>query len=75
MIASLSGQVVSVGPTSAVVEVGGLGVMALCSPNTVAGLRVGQHTALATSLIVREDGCEWGSRRRWPPPLSSARTP
>ena len=55
MIASLSGQVVSVGPTSAVVEVGGLGVMALCSPNTVAGLRVGQHTALATSLIVRED--------------------
>jgi Holliday junction DNA helicase RuvA len=55
MIASLSGRVLSVGPTSAVVEVGGLGVLALCSPNTVAGLRVGQLARLATSLIVRED--------------------
>jgi len=44
-----------VGPTSAVVEVGGLGVLALCSPNTVAGLRVGERSTLATSLIVRED--------------------
>lgn len=55
MIASLSGRVISVGPTSAVVEVGGLGVLALCSPNTVAGLQVGQRATLATSLIVRED--------------------
>src|SRR5919202_4621496 len=44
-----------VGPTSAVVEVGGLGVLALCSPNTVAALRVGQRATLATSLVVRED--------------------
>jgi len=55
MIASLSGTVLQVGPTSAVVEVGGLGVLALCSPGTVAGLRVGQRTTLATSLVVRED--------------------
>jgi holliday junction DNA helicase RuvA len=55
MIASVSGRVLSVGPTSAVVEVGGLGVLALCSPNTVAGLRVGERTTLATSLIVREE--------------------
>ena len=55
MIAQLSGLVVQVGPTSAVIEIGGLGVLALCSPNTVAGLRVGQRTTLATSLIVRED--------------------
>ena len=55
MIASLSGRVISVGPTSAVVEVGGLGALALCSPNTVAGLQVGQRATLATSLIVRED--------------------
>jgi holliday junction DNA helicase RuvA len=55
MIASVSGRVLSVGPTSAVVELGGLGVLALCSPNTVAGLRVGEQTTLATSLIVRED--------------------
>ena len=55
MIASVSGPVLAVGPTSAVVEVGGLGVLALCSPNTVAGLRVGQRTTLATALVVRED--------------------
>ena len=55
MIASVSGPVLAVGPTSAVVEVGGLGILTLCSPNTVAGLRVGQRTTLATALVVRED--------------------
>ena len=55
MIASLTGTVTQVGPTSAVVEVGGLGVLALCSPGTVAGLRIGQRATLATSLVVRED--------------------
>ena len=55
MIASVSGPVLAVGPTSAVVEVGGLGILTLCSPDTVAGLRVGQQTTLATALVVRED--------------------
>jgi holliday junction DNA helicase RuvA len=55
MIAQLSGSVLQVGPTSAVIEVGGLGILALCSPNTVAGLRVGERATLATALIVRED--------------------
>ena len=55
MIARLSGTVLQVGPTSAVIEVGGLGVLALCSPDTVAGLRVGEPATLATALIVRED--------------------
>ena len=55
MIAQLSGSVVQVGPTSAVIEVGGFGIQAVCSPNTVAGLRVGQNATLATSLVVRED--------------------
>jgi holliday junction DNA helicase RuvA len=55
VIASVSGPVLAVGPTSAVVEVGGLGILTLCSPNTVAGLRVGQRTTLATALVVRED--------------------
>jgi holliday junction DNA helicase RuvA len=55
MIAQLSGPVLLVGPTSAVIEVGGLGILALCSPNTVAGLRVGERATLATALIVRED--------------------
>ena len=55
MIAQLTGVVAQVGPTSAVIEVGGLGVQAVCSPNTVAGLRLGQRATLATSLVVRED--------------------
>jgi Holliday junction DNA helicase RuvA len=55
VIAQISGQVLQVGPTSAVIEVGGLGILALCTPNTVAGLRIGERTTLATALIVRED--------------------
>ena len=43
MIAQVSGAVLQVGPTSAVIEVGGLGILTLCSPNTVAGLRVGEQ--------------------------------
>lgn len=55
MIAQLSGTVLAVGPTSAVLEAGGVGLLAQCSPNTVAGLRVGQPATLFTALIVRED--------------------
>jgi holliday junction DNA helicase RuvA len=55
MIAQLTGVVIHVGPTTAVIEVGGFGVQAVCSPNTVAGLRLGQRATLATSLVVRED--------------------
>jgi Holliday junction DNA helicase RuvA len=55
MIAQLSGTVIQLGPTSAVIEVGGLGVLTLCGPNTTAGPRIGQPATLATSLVVRED--------------------
>lgn len=55
MIAQLTGTVLQVGPTSAVIEVGGFGVLTLCSPDATAGLRVGERTTLATSLVVRED--------------------
>jgi holliday junction DNA helicase RuvA len=55
VIAQVSGAVLQVGPTSAVIEVGGLGILTLCSPNTVAGLRVGEQATLTTALIVRED--------------------
>jgi holliday junction DNA helicase RuvA len=55
MIAQLTGLVAQIGPTSAVIDIGGFGVQAVCSPNTVAGLRVGQRASLATSLVVRED--------------------
>jgi Holliday junction DNA helicase RuvA len=55
VIAQLTGTVIQLGPTSVVVEVGGLGVLVQCGPNTTAGLRLGQTATLATSLIVRED--------------------
>ncbi|MFE6226104.1 MULTISPECIES: Holliday junction branch migration protein RuvA [unclassified Streptomyces] len=55
MIAFVSGPVAAVAPTTAVVEVGGVGMAVQCTPNTLAGLRVGEHTRLATSLVVRED--------------------
>ncbi len=55
MIASVSGQVASLAPESAVIEVGGIGLAVHCAPGTLAALRVGTHARLATSLIVRED--------------------
>ncbi|GAA0406616.1 Holliday junction branch migration protein RuvA [Microbispora corallina] len=55
MIASVAGQVTAVGPDSAVVEVGGVGVLVHCAPGTLATLRVGEPARLATSLVVREE--------------------
>ena len=55
MIASVRGRVASVSPDGAVVEVGGVGLAVVCSPGTIANLRVGEEARLATSLIVRED--------------------
>jgi Holliday junction DNA helicase RuvA len=55
MIASVRGRVASVSTDSAVVEVGGVGLAVVCSPSTLAALRVGDESRLSTSLIVRED--------------------
>ncbi|SDI22933.1 holliday junction DNA helicase RuvA [Sinosporangium album] len=55
MIASVSGRVVSVTPGTAVVDVGGVGVLLHCTPGTLAGLRTGEAARLATSLVVREE--------------------
>ena len=55
MIAFVRGQVAAVGLTSAVVEVGGVGLELLCTPGTLATLRPGQSTTLPTSMVVRED--------------------
>jgi Holliday junction DNA helicase RuvA len=55
MIASVSGEVAAVGHDSAVVEMGGVGIAVQCTPGTLATLRVGEPTRLATSLVVRED--------------------
>ncbi|MBX9246586.1 Holliday junction branch migration protein RuvA [Actinotalea ferrariae] len=55
MIASLRGRVVALRLDAAVVEVGGVGLLAYATPTTLAALRVGEQADLATSLVVRED--------------------
>ncbi|MEV4919073.1 Holliday junction branch migration protein RuvA [Streptomyces tirandamycinicus] len=55
MIAFVSGAVAALAPTTAVIEVGGVGMSVQCTPDTLSGLRVGQQARLATSLVVRED--------------------
>lgn len=55
MIASISGVVKSNGTTSAVIEVGGVGILVNLSARTAANLKIGQKIELFTSLIVRED--------------------
>ncbi len=55
MIASVRGRVLGVRLDSAVVEVGGVGMLVQATPATLAGLRVGAEAELSTCLIVRED--------------------
>ncbi|HET6908499.1 MAG TPA: Holliday junction branch migration protein RuvA [Mycobacteriales bacterium] len=55
MIASVSGQIAAVSGDTAVVEVGGIGLAVLCTPQTLATLRPGMQAKLATALVVRED--------------------
>lgn len=55
MIAFVRGTVHAVGVTTAVVEVGGVGLEVQCTPDTLAVLRRGQQATLPTSMVVRED--------------------
>ncbi len=55
MIAFVSGKVAAVTLSSAVLEVGGVGLELMCTPGTLATLRTGATTTLATSMVVRED--------------------
>jgi holliday junction DNA helicase RuvA len=55
MIAFVRGTVADVSLTSAVVEVGGVGLELNCTPGTLASLRPGTEATLPTSMIVRED--------------------
>jgi Holliday junction DNA helicase RuvA len=55
MIAFVRGHVAALTLTSAVVEVGGVGLELMCTPNTLATLRPGQTVTLPTSMVVRED--------------------
>ena len=55
MIAQLTGTVVTIRATSLVVDLGGFGIRALCTPATSASARLGEPITLHTSLVVRED--------------------
>jgi len=55
MIAHVTGSVDAVAPDGAVIDVGGVGLLVQCTPGTLARLRVGERTRVATSLVVRED--------------------
>jgi Holliday junction DNA helicase RuvA len=55
MIAFVHGRVAAVTLSSAVVEVGGVGLELMCTPGTLATLRPGESATLPTSMVVRED--------------------
>jgi len=55
VIAFVRGTVAAIGLTSAVLEVGGVGLELQCAPGTLADLRTGQQATLPTSMVVRED--------------------
>jgi Holliday junction DNA helicase RuvA len=55
MIAFVRGEVAAVTLSSAVIEVGGVGLELICTPGTLATLRTGHQAMLPTSMVVRED--------------------
>lgn len=55
MISSVRGTVLSAAGTSAVIEVGGIGLAMMVTPDHALSLRVGAEASIRTALIVRED--------------------
>lgn len=55
MISSLRGEVTHVGPSSAVLDVNGMGMLVHATPQTLSGLQRGRQATIHTALIVRED--------------------
>ena len=55
MIAFVTGTVAGLTLSSAVVEVGGVGLEVICTPGTLATLTVGDRATLPTSMVVREE--------------------
>jgi Holliday junction DNA helicase RuvA len=55
VIAFVRGTVAEVTLSSAVMEVGGVGLELMCTPGTLASLQRGRETTLPTSMVVRED--------------------
>lgn len=55
MISSVRGTVLAVGGTTAVIEVGGVGLSVQVTPQHGLSLRIGSEARVRTALIVRED--------------------
>lgn len=55
MIAFVRGEVAALNLNSAVLDVGGVGLELMCTPGTLATLRIGTTASLPTSMVVRED--------------------
>lgn len=55
MIASVTGKVLETRIDGLVINLGGLGMFVLCSPDLIANAKVGTEITIQTSLIVRED--------------------
>lgn len=55
MISHVRGTVAAVGGTHVVIDVGGFGVRAECTPETAGSVRWGEDAELHTALVVRED--------------------
>lgn len=55
MIASVRGLVAALFVDSAMIDVGGVGILVMCTPAALAELRIGEEATLATSMVVRED--------------------
>ena len=55
MISSLRGTVLGAAGTTAVIEVGGVGLSVQVTPQLALSLRVGSEASIRTALIVRED--------------------
>ena len=55
MISFLRGTVHATGPDRVVVDIGPLGIEAVCTPATALSMRIGDRVELVTSLVIRED--------------------
>lgn len=55
MIAFVRGLCRGLTGDTAVIEVGGVGLLVTCTATAIAGLRPGEETELATALVIRED--------------------
>ncbi len=56
MMDFIRGTVTSVRPDRVVVDIGPMGLTAICTPAAASSVRLGERVELMTSLVIREDG-------------------